>query len=751
MFGLAVVALWLAGCSEAPSAIGELNLRPDAGSPEIAGSKAGGQPLAQPLPMALQNDGLPAAKPHYVGSEACAQCHQAQYDAWRSSHHQRAMQRPTPTTVAGNFQDAILQRIDGQTGFLNQNGRYLIHTDGSDGERRGFEVRYTFGVEPLQQYLLALPGGRLQASRAAWDGVDGKWFDLRPGERIGHGDMLHWTGAGYNWNSMCADCHSTAVTKGYDGARRTYQTEFAELSVGCEACHGSGAAHVSGGRGPGSWAGLVSLADQEAQINICAPCHSRRSQLTEGFTPARSYFDHYSPALLDAGLYHADGQILDEVYVYGSFLQSAMHEAGVTCGHCHEPHSGELRAQGDDLCTSCHNLAGRPGFPSLPLGQYDSPKHHLHQPGSAGARCVNCHMPGRTYMVIDHRRDHSFRLPRPDLSAATGAPDACTNCHADRQPTWAAAVLEEAFGAATEGHFGPVFSAARSGLATAESPLAAIGMDLQQPAMVRATAMALMANYDRGVSGLALEKGLNDAHPLVRIGALRGAAGWRPMRRWRLAGQLLNDDLLAVRIEAVPLLAPVLHDLSGSRRTLLEAAIEEYLDVQAFSGDQPQAHTNIGNLRLATGETELAEAAFKTALQLNPSWVPALVNLADVYRAIGRDEQGGSLLLRAAQEAPDSPDVLLSRAFWLVRQHRNTEAMPLLAEAVELAPNNPRYAYTYAVALHSAGRSEQALAVIDAALDVRPGDQQLLRTAHGIASERNMTEKMQAYRRRLEQ
>ena len=775
------LALVLGGCGDAPPA---------------------NQPVAAAQPPAEEAPRIGGATPasrravgaKYIGSAACAECHQAEYQAWLGSHHQRAMQVPTAASVAADFQGATAFVQDGKrTEFSQGDGRYLIRTEGPDGRMASFEVRYAFGAEPLQQYLLPLPGGRLQAFRLAWDTAKGQWFDLHPDERNGPEDPLHWTGLGFNWNLMCADCHSTAVTKGYDAATRSYDTNYAEVSVGCEACHGPGATHAAGGGlmgvgggmewefaraqgagqalgstrtagsdrptsrladavaegGEGSWPALISLREPAAQINACAPCHSRRSQLRAGFRPHLAYFDYYAPALLDDGLYHADGQILDEVYVYGSFLQSRMHQAGVTCGHCHEPHSAQLRLAGDALCTSCHNEAGRPDFPSLPVGRYDHPQHHLHGQDSPGARCVNCHMPARTYMVLDDRRDHSFRIPRPDLQSSTEAPDPCADCHQDRSPGWAAEVLQATFGPPKEDHFGPVFAAARHGLPQAEAPLAAIAQDQNLPPIVRGTALALTAAYARGVTGLALEKGLNHPEPLVRIGALRGAARWPPQRRWRQAKHLLQDELLAVRSEAAPLLAPALSSLPQQDRATLRRGLAEYLQVQEFNADRPDAHTNIGNLHVSVGEYGLAEAAFKTALELNPNWVPALVNLADLHRRNGRDAQGGALLQRAHQVAADAPEVLLAKAFWLVRQGRAAKALPLLAEAHRLAPDNARSVYAYAVALNSTGQAERALEVLDSALNQRPADEQLLRAAAGIAMELGLGEAENRYLQRL--
>jgi predicted CXXCH cytochrome family protein len=609
-------------------------------------------------------------------------------------------------------------------------------------------VRYTFGVEPLQQYLLALPGGRLQALGVAWDDrsatVGGqRWFHLHPDETVDHNDVLHWTRDSQNWNYMCADCHSTAVNKRYDADSRTYQTSFAEDTVGCEACHGPGSQHAAG-------TNIVALENQATQLNTCAPCHSRRSQLAEGFDPERSYFDHYLPSLLDEGLYHADGQILDEVYVYGSFLQSKMHDRGVTCSDCHDAHSAKLRVAGNALCTQCHNEAGRPDFRSLQRADYDSDAHHFHTQDDEGSRCVACHMPAVTYMGVDERRDHSFRIPRPDLTLALGVPNACEACHGDQPPEWARDVLEARFGTEQTSHFGSVFAAARALEPAAELELAAIGEDPVQPAIVRATAMSLMVAYQRGATALALEKGLRDPNPLVRIGALRGAARWEPQQRWSKCKHLLDDEHLVVRTQAARVLGDALNALPDGERARLAASLVAYLEVLALNADRAEAQAAMASVHLQMGDPVQAERSFELALELNPQWVPALVNLADLYRATGRDAEGGRFLSQAVDLVPDAPDVLLANALWLVRQDRSDEALPLLERASAIAPENPRYTYVYAVALHSSGQSELALEVLDAALDRRPNDQQLLGTAFGIARDTGLSEKVGAYRKQLE-
>ncbi|HEY5679541.1 MAG TPA: cytochrome c3 family protein [Pseudomonadales bacterium] len=674
----------------------------------------------------------------YVGSQQCAGCHAGQHDAWQRSHHRKAMEKPGSHSIVGNFDGASFVHDGTTTEFRAESGSYVVYTDGENGEIARFPVAYTFGVEPLQQYLLPLPRGRLQALSVAWDSrpreAGGqRWFHLYPEDRVDHTDVLHWTQGSQNWNYMCADCHSTNVRKGYDETLDEYDTSFSEVTVGCEACHGPASAHVDWALTGDGQAGLPSLGGQTAEINACAPCHSRRSQIAEGFRPDLAYLDHYVPALLDEGLYHSDGQILDEVYVYGSFLQSRMHAQGVSCSNCHDPHSAELRATGNDVCTGCHSEAGRADFPTLTKARYDASAHHFHSDGGPGSQCVDCHMPARTYMQVDDRRDHSFRVPRPDLTVELGVPNACTGCHEDRPASWARDVLAERFGKAEREHYGAVFDAARRADPSAERALAALAEDEARPAIVRATALSLMTAYDRGASSFALSAGLRDESPLVRLGALKGAERWPPDRRWRSAAHLLEDDYLAVRLEAVRVLAPAAGSLPAASRERLNRGVSEYASAQALHGDRAEAHTNMAGVYLNLGEPSLAERALSRAIQINPRWVPALINLADLYRATGRDAAGGGFLDRALSAAPDSGDVLLAKALWLVRQRSQDEALTLLARAAAVEPTSTRIAYVYAAGLHSNDRTQEALEVLDTILATRPGNRQLLEAAAAMA------------------
>ena len=217
----------------------------------------------------------------------------------------------------------------------------------------------------------------------------------------------------------------------------SYNTEFAIINVNCEACHGPGKEHVADVdklgedyMDSGTFQMTIETGPKEL-VDQCARCHMRREQFSGVFNFEGTMLDHYYPQLLEAPLYQADGQILDEDYVYGSFTQSKMYQNDVTCTDCHDAHSLKLKFDGNKLCAQCH----------VPE-KYDTPKHHFHEQNTDGAKCINCHMTGRFYMGNDFRRDHSFRVPRPDLSVKYGNPNACSGCHTDKDDAWAAENLQ---------------------------------------------------------------------------------------------------------------------------------------------------------------------------------------------------------------------------------------------------------------------------------------------------------------------
>ena len=611
------------------------------------------------------------------------------------------MQLASDTTVLGDFADASLTVGGAASRFFRRDGKFVVQTEGPDGKPADFEILYTFGVAPLQQYLVALPGGRLQALSLAWDARPRpqggqRWFGLYPGQTLPPGDPLHWTGRNQNWNFMCAECHSTGVAKNYDAASDSYATSWSEVNVACESCHGPASRHVdwaTAGRlprpdkgfafalhgGEGSWGDFDARGIRRwsgppranPSEEVCAPCHSRRRPLVSGAEPSPKFLDTHLPEFLDDGLYFPDGQIQDEVFEWGSFQQSRMHAAGVTCADCHEPHGASLRAPGNALCAQCHDPA-----------RFDRAEHHHHASDSAGSQCASCHMPSRTYMQVHVRHDHGFRLPRPDLSEKLGTPNACNACHADKTPRWAVQSLRD-WGAASrlgEDRGAETVAAARQGAPGAEKALAALASDERQSVILRATALSLLARAPGEAALNALTSGLRQDSPLLRLGALRGLSPYDPVIREKLGAPLRDDPIRAVRIEAGRL-GPD-HD---------SAALDEWIAAERLAEERPETHLNLGALAAERGKAPEAEAEFLEALALEPRLVPALLDLADLYRSLGRDLEAEAPLRRAVAAAPDDADAHYALALWLVRQKRLADARAEVREIARQRPGDARF------------------------------------------------------------
>jgi predicted CXXCH cytochrome family protein len=657
----------------------------------------------------LPADALTTAR--YVGRATCAECHQTQHKLWLGSDHDRAMELASNESVLGDFNNTSFTYQGVTTRFFHRNGQYMVNTEGPDGKHRDYEIKYTFGVRPLQQYMVQFPDGRVQVLRESWDTQKKQWFYVTPpdvtDERIKPGDPLHWTGIAQNWNTTCADCHSTNVHKNYDAAKNTYRTTFEEIDVSCEECHGPGSVHVDLARKwlPG-WDrnvgfGLVSLKNKntDVQLEMCAKCHSRRHQVHEDFRPGQPLLDHYEPALLTAGLYHADGQILDEVYEYGSFLQSKMYANRVQCSDCHDPHSLKLKYTGNQLCAQCHVPA-----------KYDTPTHHHHPAGSTGAQCVECHMPSRLYMVVDARRDHSFRVPRPDLSVELGTPNACNNCHTAEHETfeWAADAVKKWSGdrRADDPHWAGAFATGRAAEPGGEDLLIELINRKSTPAIVRATAIDLMANYPTDRSLDMRRNAVRDSDPSLRLAGVRALSGSLDRSLIADLAHCLTDSVRIVRIAAAARLAYVpLEYLDDSQRNAFERAMIEFRQSQEHVLDHAGGHLTLGALDRHHGRTRQALDHFQTAIRLEPYLAGPRAELANMLQQLGGQEaeirrlrqEEADLLDRDAQLLPENAEIRYQLGLLRYLLGELDAAQTALAAACDRAPQN--YEYLMALAL----------------------------------------------------
>lgn len=704
-----------------------------------------------------------AKNAEYVGREVCTNCHEEQVGLWQGSHHDLAMQHADENSVRGDFSNIAFTHAGITSKFFKNNKKFMVRTDGADGKLHDFEIKYTFGVTPLQQYLVELEGGRLQALSIAWDTREKsaggqRWFHLYPDEKVTHTDELHWTRYLANWNGMCAECHSTNLQKNYDSQSDNFKTSWSEINVSCEACHGPASNHLI-------WANNISdnkpdkkldnktageafknkgfnvLFDErkdilwklnddtgsavrsdarksKKEIDVCAQCHSRRSVISDDYSPGKPFLNHYKPSLLDEGMYFADGQIEDEVYVYGSFMQSKMQHKGVTCSDCHEPHSLKLRQEGNGVCLQCHAA-----------NRFDTKKHHFHETDSKAALCAECHMPARTYMVVDPRHDHSIRIPRPDLSVSLGTPNACNQCHRDKDATWAASQVKQWYGKAPEGYqqFAATFDAGRLNKPGAAKMLVQQIKDIETPNIARASAISSLSSYLDQTTFDVLKRSLKDEDALVRMASVTALEGIPQEMLVPLIFPLLDDPVRTIRIEAARVLAPVpVGQLLGEQLTVYKRAASEYINSQRVNADRPEAQLNLGNYYAVKNEFEKSELAYKTAIKLDDTFVPAYINLADLHRAQQNDAEAENILRKVIGLSPANASASYALGLLYVRKQDNDKALEMLQRTVELEPSNAHYTYVYAVALNSAGKKDDSIAVLQSAQSRFPRNRDIL-------------------------
>lgn len=615
--------------------------------------------------------------PAYVGTDVCADCHTEEVELWEGSHHAWAWTETSPERVLGDFNDTTFTQNGITSRFYREGDTYMIDTDGPDGEITTYPVHSVVGIEPLQQYLLETEEGRLQSFDVVWDTEEKRWYHLYPDQALYGGDGLHWTGPYKNWQARCAECHATDFNKNYSPAERRYQSTQSEIGVGCEACHGPGEAHVAWAEKrettQSPWTGLTDTgltidmgAGGEVYLQQCASCHARRGPFEAGNPlPGTAFHEAYRLSTLRDGIYHADGQILEEVYVYGSFLQSKMYAQGVTCNNCHEPHSGELRVEGNGICTQCHAANGNPSFPTLSLKDYDTPEHHFHEVGTEGAQCKSCHMIERDYMVVDGRRDHSFRVPRPDLFSETLGPNACTDCHSDETAQWAAAAIEAWYPASEHRgpHYGQTLAAGRNDLQGNLEELAALAEYDALPGIVRATALEMVDAAQSAQMASRLVPLLQDPDPMVRAAAAGVQLGASPAARSARLAPLLSDPVKAVRIAAArEFLNMPGANLTPETRQDRAIAMQDWEGTLRATADFPETHIVLAGVALTTRQMDRALQAFGEATTMDPQLEQAWVMMIRIHAALGDRQSARETADRAVAANPDSVDLNLLRS-----------------------------------------------------------------------------------------
>ncbi len=724
----------------------------------------------------------------------CIDCHNDQVSKWMSSHHHRSMSQATKENVLADFSAQSLRFNDTtyDLSFSEETGFHITVTD-SEKPKTVYSIKYTFGFSPLQQYLVETDNGKMQVLQIAWDSrekEDGgqKWFHILPNENTSVNSRLHWKGSLFNWNGMCADCHSSGLKRNYgaknnETKKNSFNTLWNEINVSCQSCHNNAVDHLTdinsntiedqniknqtnknnstfiswAAEDLGVWrhseshhtAELTSInamsidevkRKRQKHIAVCAGCHSLRTPLVDGFSPSDHFLDVFEPSLVSPPHYFNDGQIKEEVYVYGSFLQSKMHQAGVNCTDCHDSHSLELKIEGNGVCLQCHKAS-----------VFEQKQHHQHQLGSEGSLCVNCHMPETSYMVVDPRRDHSLRIPRPDLSVKLGSPNACNQCHQGKTPLWASQKIMEWHGEKRDtDHYGEVFKSIDIRHPNALKKTKAHLSRNDLPDIIRASLLTELNKIPSKESEKILIENLKNVNPLVKLGALKGLSNSNLITYKQHLIPLLKADKKAIRIQAARILNRVIpEDPSILNLVDYQSARHELLNAGNTMAWRAEGLTN--NAQFLTNEGNLVKAIelYKKSIKIEPYFAPAYINLSELYRNQGKADDANILLNSAISKLTENTDINHAYGLQLVRQSKHKEALKYLRKAAEINALNAHYQYVYAVALQNLGFIQEAQQHLADSITNHKYDIQLLSFALNIALSQSQNKLALGYTEKL--
>ena len=662
----------------------------------------------------------------YGGSASCRECHEEAFDLWEESSHALAERPVKSERDRAAFDPPRSFRHGAQSSEARWvAGAAEVTSAGLSGQPETHRVARVIGHGPLRQFLVPFPGGRFQALEASYDPRSNEWFNVYGGEDRRPGEWGHWTGRGMNWNFMCAGCHNTRLRKNYDEATDSYHTAMAEMSVGCEACHGPLKAHNewqrkfgnSGRKDP-----TVAKSTRAQILDGCGSCHARRTDLTGDFKPGARFSDHFDLTLVDyTERYFADGQVRDEDYEYGPFLGSRMHQRGVVCVDCHNPHSARTVLPGNWLCLRCHGGSDTNAPAINPVTHSfhkvfgcdtngvpvstDLMGYQSGQIAETGGECVNCHMPRTAYMQRHWRHDHGFTIPDPLLTKRFNIPNACNRCHQDKSADWALEHCEKWYGAKmnrptrTRAEW---IARARQGDLSARDGLLDQVQREESPYWRAALLGLLGPSAARPETTAVLLRSLEHTNALVRAAAARGlepallAPGVSEALRRRL-----DDPSRNVRLAAAWTLRASLDPASTTGREL-----QHFLDSNA---DQPGGQMRKGDYFLARNDPQAALLHFQKAVAWDPYSAPFHRQLALALSALNRPREAVETLREACRLDPNDAESRYQLGLAWNEAGDLDQARQELETAVRLDPRHASAWYNLGLAQNALGQPDAAI------------------------------------------
>ncbi len=661
----------------------------------------------------------------YSGSESCKKCHAAQFENWQHSMHglaERAFKKEKDNKAFVPEQTLVQGKTTSKA-FLDADGVAKILREGTDKKQHAYQAVRVIGEDPLRQFLVPGPGGRLQTMDMTLDPHKNEWFNVHGDDLREPGDWGHWTGQGMNWNAMCAACHNTRLRKNFDPQTNSYKTTMAEMSVGCEACHGPMKEHVHWQEKPPLGADktkdpTITRFNRDQVTETCAACHARRGELTGDLIPGEPFHDHFSLTLTDESeTFYPDGQVHEEDYEYTSFVSSRMHHAGVRCADCHEPHSGKTIVTGNQLCMNCH-AGGRADFPTAPVINPTAHSHHGAE--STGNQCISCHMPTTVYMQRQPRHDHGFTIPDPKLTKDFNVPNACNRCHTDKDVDWAIQATKTFYGEKPDRHTRSralLVAGARQGDPVTREGLMKLLTEEPIPAW-RATACQLLARWvlDPTVTKAIMGR-LKDDNPMVRETAARALGTPARQNNTEVVSALqplLNDVSRSVRISAAWSLCATLDLDSKAGKELVHM-----LDLHA---DQPTGRMQLGQFAMVRGDNPAAIRQMQKAISMDANSPPFHHDLAVLLSTTG-DSFGALAEMRKAIELdPDNAEYHYKLALALNETGDTKGSLAEFEKTVRLDLGYARAWYNLGLARNGMGQTAEAIVALKRAEAADPGD-----------------------------
>lgn len=635
-----------------------------------------------------------------IGPEACVECHASVVAEWQASHHAQA-NRPISIELdrAAFTPPRRIQESGVTYEMAETDGKFELRVLHEDGQVERYNLIGVIGYTPLRQYLAHLPGDKFQTISATYDVQQDRWIDVYSNENRLPGEWGHWANQGMNWNANCAYCHVTEYKKNFDFNANRYRSTWTQQGLACAECHTGLEAHVIAAQNGDYSSELSELTTLQTEHN-CARCHSRRDQLTaDAFVSGDDFHDHFFLSLPDQpNLYHPDGQILDEVFVYGSFQMSRMAHAGVSCKDCHDPHTLKtvLPIENNLLCMRCHSG----GVNNAPI--IEPVTHSFHPANSTGNQCVNCHMSKTTYMQIDPRADHAFLSPDPLLTKELGIPNACNKCHTDQSVDWAVEWAEQWYGEHMLNH--PQRTRARIIAAAHRYDPSALPGLLEQlrnetVSGWRATYTGLLDHYLPNETVVAtLRNLLDDPSPMVRA---RAATSLGNTNARDAVIETLNDSSRSVRIAAV-------RGIVADQSIPSPLARSEWNDYLEFSIDRPQSLLMLAHQAKQEGRHTDMHTYLDRAIEMD-QLNPALYRQSAILlSAAGLPTAAEQTLYRGWELAPTDPVFPYSLGLLAAEQQELERAIGFLEETVALEPRFSRAWYNLSLAYAKLNRHEDA-------------------------------------------